>query len=300
MAGNIDPVIIELKVEFDEYQKGMVAARRAADRDFGAIEARSVKMGKNISAGFVASIGIDTITRAISEGLNYAASLGEVATQLGTSTQSLQEYRYAASQTGLATEEIDLALKELTRRIGEGASGTKAQVEAFEKLGISLRDAKGNIISTGDAIPLIAEGLKQISSEAEKATLRQDLFGRSGYKMGALLANGAAGVNGLRDAAHRLGIVLSEQQIQNADKAADKLEDVKKVLSAKIAGVVADNAGAIVELADALARLAANAIGAADKMLKFYNAARAPNTFLSTITGIGANNKPLRSAGGLR
>lgn len=287
---NIDPVILQLKADLGDYRRDMAAAERFTDARLSNIERRSnvagAAIGKGFSlakaaaVGFVASLGIDAVTGLISRSLEYASSLGEVAQQLGVTTDALQEYRYAATQAGLSQEEMDMALSQLTRRIGEAADGTKAQAEAFQTLGIKVRDANGTIIQAGDAIPQIADALQKVESPAARAALLMDLFGRSGQKLEPLLAGGAKGINNLRDAAHELGIVLSEDQIRNADEAADKLASVKKVLEARIAGVVADNADAILRLANALADLADKAIKAVDAMLKFKTANDARGAFI--------------------
>lgn len=279
---NVDPVILKLEADLADYRRDLTQAQRLTDTKLDAIEKRGEAMGQGLkrgfslakaaAVGFVASIGVEAITRAISSGLEYASSLGEVAQQLGVSTNALQEYRYAASQAGLSSEEMDQALGQLTRRIGEAASGTKAQAEAFQKLGISVKDANGDVIDAGDAIPRIADALRGVESPAERAAILMDLFGRSGQKLEPLLAGGAGAVNELRDAAHKLGIVLSEEQIQNADDTADKLSAVQQVLQARIAGVVADNAKEITELANSLADLADKAIKAAAEWVKFRNA----------------------------
>lgn len=234
---------------------------------------QGIKTGFSLAAGaataFVAANALSVITDQITKGLEYASSLGEVAQQLGVTTDALQEYRYAGSQAGLEQGEVDQSLQQLTRRLGEAASGTKAQAEAFDKLGISVKDANGNVLDAGEAIPLIAEALKNVQSPAERAAILMDLFGKSGQKLEPLLAGGAAGVNNLRDAAHKLGIVLSSDQIQKADDAADKLGSVKTVLEARIAGVVADNANAILKLADALAELVKSGADAVNWLAKF-------------------------------
>lgn len=261
----IDPVILQLQADLKQYRSDLTGAQRLTETKLAAIEARGVAMGQNIrkgfdlakgaAIGFLATVSVDALTQAAKRGLDYASSLGEVAQQLGVTTDALQEYRYAASQAGLSQEEMDQALSQLTRRIGEAASGTKAQAEAFTKLGISVKDANGNVMDAGRAIPIIADALQKIESPAERAAILMDLFGRAGQKLEPLLSGGSAAVNELRDAAHKLGIVLSEDQIQRADETADKLAALKQVLEARIAGAVSDNASAILSLANALASL---------------------------------------------
>ena len=278
---NVDPVILKLETDLRDYNRDLSRAQALTDTKLDAIEKRGHKMGRAISGsfslaktaaiGFVASVGVNAIRDAVTAGLDYASALGEQAQQLGVTTDALQEYRYAASQAGLSSEEMDMALGQLTRRIGEAASGTKAQAEAFAKLGVSVKDAKGNIIDAGSAIPQIADALQRIESPAERAAILMDLFGRAGQKLEPLLSGGSTAVNNLRDAAHKLGIVLSEDQIQKADETADKLSALKQVLEAKIAGAVSDNADSILELVTALTSLVTKLGQAAKAWREFQN-----------------------------
>lgn len=250
------------------FKKGFNDAARASEAGADKVEADARRMNtasgiaakgfsalKGLAVGYVASLGTQAVIGAISAGLDYAASLAEQATQLGVTTNALQEYRYAGSQTGLKSAEMDMALTQLTKRLGEAAAGTKTQAEQFKKLGIDLRSANGEIIDAAEAIPLIADAMKDIASPAERAAILTDLFGKAGQKLEPLLAGGTEGITNLRNAAHELGIVLSADQIARADETADKLDALKQVLSARIAGAVSDNANSILALANALSTL---------------------------------------------
>lgn len=224
-----------------------------------------------LGAAIAGSQLLGTIKDLAVQGLEYASSLGEQAQQLGVLSSELQEYRYAASQSGVATETMDQALAQLTKRIGLAANGAKGPAGAFKELGISIRDARGNMITAGQAIPLIAEALAKIPEPAKRARLEAELFGKSGQQLDPLLTQGAKGVNDLRTAAHNLGIVLSEETIAKADKAADHLGELNTVLQAKVAGVVSENANAIIRLADSLAKLADGGLKAMTMLNKFLD-----------------------------
>lgn len=261
---------VHLGLETAQFEKGVGKAKR----EVTGMERHISKAGTAIKAAFIGMMGVlavDQFADLAKRGLEYASSLGEVASQLGVTTKALQEYRYAGSQAGIETGEMDQALSQLTRRIGDAAQGSKSINAAFDSLGVSIRDTNGHVIDAGDAIPLIAEGLKKIESPAERAAILVDLFGKSGQKLAPLLEGGAAGVNGLRDAAHKLGIVLEDDVIQNADDAADKLSAMKQVLEAKIAGFAGRNAQLITDLADKLLRLAEAALKAANAVAKFVD-----------------------------
>lgn len=276
MTAKVGSLNVDLTLETARFQKGLSDASRGvgkAQKDMAGLGGTLGTLGKSmaaVGAVFASSAIIGGLKDMAVRGLEFASALGEQAQQLGVTTKELQEYRYAATQAGLSQDEMDTALSKLTRNLGEAAKGSKAQAEAFAKLGINIRDANGNIKSAGAIIPEIAEALKGVHDPAERAAALVDLFGKSGQKLEPLLAGGAAGVNNLRDAAQRLGIVLSDRQIQQADDTADKLAALKTVLEAKIAGAVADNTQQIIDLANALVSLV-NAVGDAIRAMKTFN-----------------------------
>jgi hypothetical protein len=187
--------------------------------------------------------------------LDTAGALGETAQQLGVTTDALQEYRYAATQAGVEQAEMDKALGQLTKRLGEAAQGAKGPTDALKLLGITLADVRGK--TTGDVMPMIAEGLKRVASESERAAILTDLFGRAGQKLVPLLAEGAAGVDGLRRAAHEAGLVISEELIVGADGASDRLAQLYAIVEAKknVQLLNPDNVEAVMAYEEAIADL---------------------------------------------
>lgn len=260
---------VTLGLDSAEFSRGATAAEKRAEA-LGYRIGRSMKLSAlevarftSAFAGLGAIAGSAALSKLASDGLDYASSLGEVAQQLGVTTRDLQVYRYAASQVGIEQEEIDRSLAKLTLTMGKAREGAKGPLAVFRQLGAAIgTDILANAQTAGDAIPLIAEALGKIPDPASRAAIEVELFGKAGQKLDTLLAGGAAGVNGLRDAAHSLGIVLSDEQIKNADDTADKLSELKQVLGANIAGAVADNAKSIYLLADSLVQVAAAAVQA--------------------------------------
>lgn len=242
---------VTLGLDSAQFESGAKKARAKAKTEVSAIQREFDRLkgaGKAL-AGIWAS---SEIVAAGKRALDYASSLGEVAQQLGVSTRDLQSYRYAASQAGISQEEMDKSLAKLTRTMGDAKAGGKAQVAIFKELGPAVEGAVVAGRSAGEVIPLIADALAKVKDPATRARVEVDLFGKAGQKLDTLLAGGSQGVNELTQAAQRLGIVLSDDQIQKADDTADKLAAVKMVLESRIAGVVSDNADAILKIGDAL------------------------------------------------
>ncbi|MBK9496713.1 MAG: phage tail tape measure protein [Xanthomonadales bacterium] len=188
----------------------------------------------------------------IKQSLDYAASLGETAQQLGVTAKELQEYRFIATQVGITQEDMDGGLSKLTKSLGQAQTGASKQAEAFDKLGISLRSSNGDLKTAGDALPEIAEKLKGIESPAQRASIEIALFGKTGQKLDNILTMGAKGIKEYRDEAHRLGVVLSDDLIKKADDAADKMATLNQQLTANISKAVSENANAILNIAGAI------------------------------------------------
>jgi hypothetical protein len=241
-----------------ESQDFVVGLRKAVDQTQRS--ASSIEKNFNRVVGAAKALGaalaLDAVAGVAQRALDYASSLGEVAQQLGVTTRDLQTYRYAASQVGISQEEMDKSLARLTRTIGEAAAGNKAQAQTFREIGVSVTAANGRLLTAGEVIPRIADALAKVKDPATRARIEVDLFGKAGQKLDTLLSGGSAAINNLRDAAEKLGVVLSDEQIQRADETADKLSAIKQVLEANIAAAVADNAEAIVGLANSFTSLA--------------------------------------------
>lgn len=261
MASLIGALKVTLGLETAAFETGATRASRRADAlgtDMEKLGNRVGTITKVLGAAAIAAVGsqvFQTMSGLVKQGLDYASALGEQAQQLGVTTKELQEYRYAASQAGVEQDVMDRSLAKLTVTIGKAAAGAKGPAAAFEALGVSLRNADGSLLTAGEAFPKIAEGLSKIPDPASRAKIEVELFGKAGQQLDTMLAGGAAEINNLRNAAHQLGIVLSDEQIQKADETADKLAAIKQVLEAKIAGTVADNASSILLLADAFMTL---------------------------------------------
>lgn len=270
MAGTADTRQLQLQISAStellirnlrQADNAVADFQRQTDRRLGAVDASFAAVGKlkgrlasldtKIGIGGLASAATGvTLVELARRGLDYASSLGEVAQQLGVTTRDLQVYGYAASQAGIDQETMEKSLAKLTVTLGKAQLGAEKPVKAFNALGLSLADLSGK--TAGEALPLIADGLAKISNPAKRAAIEVELFGKAGQKLDTLLAAGRGQIDELAAAAQRLGLVLSDEQIQKADEAADKISALKQVLEASIARSIADNADSILLLANSV------------------------------------------------
>ncbi len=254
MATTVGALSVDLDLNSANFINNMKKAVDGVDKSSKAM-ASSLDFANKATKAFLAGFTAQKIGETIAKGLEFAASLNEQAQQLGVTSRELQVYRYAASQVGISNEEMDKGLAKLTLRIGQAAGGNAKAASAFSSLGIAVNDTSGNTRSAGAVMEDLADKLSKIEDPAKRAQIEVALFGKTGQQLDNLLSGGSQAISELADAADRLGIVLSQDMINRADEAADKMSAVKQVLEAKIAAVVADNAGAITALADAFVGL---------------------------------------------
>lgn len=275
MAGAlIGALRVSLSAETSAFEAGMKRSQRTAQttassikNSFGSIRGEFGLLKAGL-AGFVGALSVGTLIAAGKAALDYAGSLGEVAQSLGVTTRELQTFRYAVSQNGGTAEDADQALGKLAISISKAQSGSKQAAAAFGAVGVQLADLRTK--SREEILGQIADQMKATGGAAANAAAGVAIFGRGFLKIAPTLDQGSAGLNNLSAAAQKLGIVLSDKQIAEADETADKLDALQTVLKAQIAGAVADNADAIIGLANAIAEVAREAANAIRWLKGFY------------------------------
>lgn len=166
--------------------------------------------------------------------LDTADSTAKTADRVGFTTDALQELRFAASQTGVSTVKLETSLERFTKRIGEAATGMGAAASTYKRLGISVTEADGSLRSSESVLNEVAEALRDMDSQAEKAAATAALFGREGVALSLLLNQGAKGIEAYREQARELGLVIDEQLLRNSEKAVDQLDILSRIIKAQV------------------------------------------------------------------
>lgn len=228
------------------------AALRSAEKGVSNFD-KKMSLALKSAAAFAGAVGIGAI---IKNSLDAADAIGKTAKAAGVGTTFLQEMRFAAEQSGVATNMLDDGMRRLTRRIGLAADGGGPAIKAFEKMNIAVHDVNGNVRNTENIFHDLTSGLGNVKSAAEQAALASAFFGDdAGPKLALLLQEGSTGINTLREKAQELGLVLSEGMIANSEKANDKISQLNQVISMKFTATVVDNAEAIGLLAESMITL---------------------------------------------
>lgn len=256
---------VNLGMDSAQFHDGMKGVSKGLDGIAKKVAAFGAAVGVAM-AGAATAMGY-----AVSNVINSADKLGDVADRLGVSIEALQELRHAAERGGMGVQNFDVALRRFIRRASEAAQGTGAAKGAFEELGISLRDSEGRLKASEVLLGEVADAMQKVPNQADRLRLAFKMFDTDGAAMVNVLAGGSAGLNRMREEARNLGLVLSDDAVRGAQAFKDNIDLIGKakdglitkltaqllpaleVLSEKFLGFVNDEA-AVTAAADGIGK----------------------------------------------
>lgn len=201
----------------------------------------------------VLSLGATKALAVSREAMVLAGQLTDAAEKIHVSTDALQEWRHVAIETGADASAADTAIAGFTRRLGEATSGlSKRGMRPFEALGFT-REELQQFKSVEDALAEVTKRIASLSSEAERAAVTEKL----GLEplQNALRRPGDE-IEGLRQQAHALGVVMDAELIRRADQADKKFDQLSRVIDIQLKSAFVDLAPAIVRAIGLIAQLA--------------------------------------------
>lgn len=181
-------------------------------------------------AGGAAAGAVWGFERLVSGVTDVGDRIGKLSERLGINAQTLQEWQYGARLSGINTQTFNMALQRFSRRIGEAAHGTGEAQVAVRYLGVSLRDAEGNIRSTEELLPEFADALAGVENEQTRLALAMKLFDSEGVAMLQMLNGGSEALREFAREAHRSGVVLTDELIAQAEDYTDSMTNFRQSL----------------------------------------------------------------------
>lgn len=146
----------------------------------------------------------------------------KTANNIGIAVTEFQKLRYSASQSGIATAEMETSLRFLTRGMSEASRGSGNALKWFQLFGINLKNNDGTIKNQTQMIEELSEGFQKLG-EADRVGASMDIFGRSGLKMVGYLLQGKEAIQATNKEAEKLGAVVSKDQLEAMVKYSDEM-----------------------------------------------------------------------------
>lgn len=248
MADNKTQIIITAK---DETR----AAIASAQQGLQALTTSAASLGLQLGAlGGVASLG--GLGLMAKQAIDAADNLGKMAQKVGVSVESLSALEYAGKLSDVSLEQLGTGLKKLSVNLNEVATNADGDAAAaFKAIGVSVKDAAGNLRSADDVFADVAEAFAGMKDGAGKTALAVQIFGKSGADLIPMLNAGADGLAKMRREAEALGIVISTDMAKSSEEFNDNLTRIGE--SAKGFGITIANEllPTLASLSEAMAKI---------------------------------------------
>lgn len=239
MANVLADMVLRLGMDSADIRKGL----KNVESELGRFSKTIGGMKSAMQGAFaVAGIGIaaNAIKNFVMEGVRAADQMYKLSQSVGVPTAELSAFAHAASLSGLAIEDTGVALAKLTKMMSDAATGGVKQAAVFKTLGVSVKDANGNLRGVDAVIADIATEFAGMKDGPGKTALAMELFGRSGAKLIPLLNQGASGIKAMKEEAQKLGLVISDEAGKAAEEFNDDLDRLRGVGRGVANMVVAD------------------------------------------------------------
>jgi len=228
----------------------------------------------NLAADVVrklADAAVDAAKALVEAGVAAAAYADDILTAskvTGLSTDTLQEYAYAAELIDTDLADVEKALSKNVKSMSSAKNGSKDYAEAYKKLGVSITDANGNLRNSEDVFWEVIDALGEVENETEADAIAMQLFGKSAQELNPLIEAGSSGFRELADEAHEAGAVLSGDTLNSLGDVDDSIQRLNSQVSAfkTVAGAaIAPTLGVLADGATDLLKALTNAFKPPEK-----------------------------------
>ena len=135
-------------------------------------------------------------------------AMDDMSVRTGLAVENLSTLIFMVERGGGKAANAEAAMKRLARSMGAVQDGNTGATATFERLGISadrLVGHDGQLVKIETVLPMIANGLHGIQSQAERMDLAQSIFGRGGLNLLPALQEGEAGIRRVREEMQKFG-----------------------------------------------------------------------------------------------
>jgi hypothetical protein len=292
--GQLPPVVNDSTVAIDQLKQSMLSAVPGGRLLAGALSgpAGAAIALAGTAVGMVAAFklvdkAIDTLRDAQSE----IDKTAKQATKLGVTFNELSGLKFAAAEIGgLDGSQVEQSIKQLLIRTSKAVGGDKTINEAFARIGVDA----GKAMAAGplESIKMIAAGMKDIPTQAERLEIAMALFGKAGADIVPIL-NAQADALAESLAFQEKWNGLTDAQVMGVEAANDAwgrvyfiVDGLTNKLAAEMAPLFGMMASDILGVADGFNSVDAATRKATDSMAMLYGFTVDMITAADTLAGV--------------
>src|SRR5690625_681748 len=226
MADPVGAIRVALSVDSAAFEKGLKRAQGSL-ANFGQRVAAGVASLAKWTAG-IAAAGFAIGTVFVRNAMGAIDALAKTADRLNMTTEGLSQLRYAAEQTGVSVNSMDMGLRRMMRRLSEAAQGGGAAKDAFKELGLSTDELMR--LRPEQVFERIADSMQHVGNRSDQLRLAFKIFDTDGALLLNTMDLGSEGLREMAREAEALGLVLSRVDAAKVEMAGDAMTRVRRMI----------------------------------------------------------------------
>ncbi len=248
---------------------------------------KAVGKATTIAMGAV-STGIGAIAGASVKISETTDNIDKMSQKIGISRESYQEWDFVLSQFGANVDGLQTSMKTLSAAADDVATGGKTYTEQFDKLGVSITDVNGNMKDQETLFNEVFTALQGVEDETTRTAIASDLLGKSATELAPALNAGADSIDDVKQQAHDLGLVLSDETVDAGVMLTDTMDQLKRTGTNLITNLLTPMIQPVNDLLQAFVGLATGVEGSEQKLAETLSnmATKVVNTFIDLVPKI--------------
>lgn len=154
-----------------------------------------------------------------------ADDLNTLSKQTGFTTAELQKMKYASDLIDVSMEDMTGSIQKLVKQMASGS-------DAFTTLGVSVTDETGQLRNATEVWYETLEALSQVENETQRDALAMEIFGKSAASLAGIVDDGGEALRKYGQDAENLGMIMSQDTLDAANKLNDAIDLTKARLEA--------------------------------------------------------------------
>ncbi|AVF41558.1 hypothetical protein AL486_19075 [Pandoraea apista] len=194
----IGTITVDLLAKTGSFEKDVNRAAKLAEKRAKEINAAFARLGVDIGLGLTAA-GRAAVLLGKSA-IDQLAALDDAAQKTGASVENLSKIQQSTMAFNHNFDDVETAISQLAKGMATVDDESNKTNKALAALGISAKDAGGNLRDPSEVMIDIAKRLQDFQDGASKTALVTDLFGKSGANLLPVLNDMADSVDGFMGA----------------------------------------------------------------------------------------------------
>jgi hypothetical protein len=218
-------MVVELSANTAALTQGLNDAVKIATEKTESIKRTVEGIGAAIGIGLGASEFKEWINGSI-EAADQAIKMSQ---KIGIATESIAGLASAAQKSNIDVQAFQASMVKLSNNAAQAANGVKNQAASFAALGISVKDAEGNLKSSDALLEELADKFSKYADGTTKTAAAVAFFGKQGAALIPMLNGGSEAIKRQIELTQQLGASFTQEGAANAEKFKDTMSDLSLV-----------------------------------------------------------------------